>query len=1100
MATYQIPTPDPMKVAGNVAQNWANFKETFQDFSRATELNQKGNIIQVSALKSIMGPECKRILNQIMTPADQTTADAVLNQLEAHFQPTRNILYERFEFFKADQQPGETLDQYVVRLRHLASSCGFSATYQYQGPTVDDVVPPPETRHASYEDQMIRDRLVFGCLDKDARRRVFRETEITLQRAIDLIRVSEVSKEQLKKMGMDRELHAVRKKPFHKAETKTEKPKWKPSVQKTEPKTLRQCKFCNTAHYFSKAKCPAWGKTCSVCKTENHLPGSSVCKGAKKKVHTVMADDTPGDDDDYIYNMIHSSSSSQFVVSLNYHTTRGTEQQMTQLDTGATCSAMSYTTLCQILQTDDVKLGPPSGKITLYDSRYTIEPKGTYTLPVSMRDSTPHMVLFDIVPNAPWPIISGDTCTKLGWIKLTLPDSIHSMQKLSNTGAEKIIEEYADVFSDELGCIGTYHIDIDPSVTPVQHTPRKVPVALRGKVKDRLNELEQRGIIAKVTEPTDWISSSVIVDKPGKLRLCIDPNDLNRSIKRPKHQMKTLDDILPKLTKAKVFSVLDAKDGFHQVKLDTESSYLTTHWTVNGRYRYLVMPFGISSGPEEYARRQEEVLEGLEGVESIADDILVFGCGDTLEEAIDDHNGVLKDTCQRARERNLKLNKKKLRLCLTEVPFMGFLLTPEGVVPDPLKVEAIQDMPAPEDKKAVKRLLGTVQYLSKFVPQLSEVCEPLHRLTDKDTGWCWESSHQEAFETIKQLLSTAPTLRYYDVSEPVTVQTDASEHGLGAVLLQGGQPIAFASRTLTPTERNYAQIEKECLSIVFGCEKFSQYILGRQDVVVETDHKPLEPIFRKSLLSAPQRLQRMLLRLQRFSVTVTYKKGSEMYISDMLSRAALPRKEKCDTSIERNFEIFAMQLTQIDHRAHVRISDPKMVEIRTLSKEDPEMMTLKRVVLTGWPEQKSEVPANVAGYFNFRDEITVQDGILYKGDRVIIPRALRHETILKIHASHQGVEASIRKAREVLYWPGCSTDIKTACEECELCRQYDTQNTKEPMQSHKIPELPWQVVSQDLFTYQRKDYLLTIDHYSDFIEVDLLSDTTASTVFSTTFR
>jgi hypothetical protein len=200
--------------------------------------------------------------------------------------------------------------------------------------------------------------------------------------------------------------------------------------------------------------------------------------------------------------------------------------------------------------------------------------------------------------------------------------------------------------------------------------------------------------------------------------MCIDPKDLNKAIKRPKYPMTTLDDILPKLTKAKVFSVLDAKDGFHQVKLDTESSYLTTHWTVNGRYRYLRMPFGISSAPEEYQRRQHEIVEDLDGVANIADDILVFGCGDTVEEAIEDHNVVLRNMCQRARERNLKLNKKKLKLCLTEVPFMGFRLTQGGVVPDPAKVDAIQNMPAPEDKKGVKRLLGTVRGYSPVPGQI----------------------------------------------------------------------------------------------------------------------------------------------------------------------------------------------------------------------------------------------------------------------------------------------------------------------------------------------------------------------------------------------
>ena len=199
---------------------------------------------------------------------------------------------------------------------------------------------------------------------------------------------------------------------------------------------------------------------------------------------------------------------------------------------------------------------------------------------------------------------------------------------------------------------------------PVQHAPRRVPVPLKAKLKEKIEEMEQHGIIIKETEPTEWISSLVAVQKPEKLRVCIDPRDLNKAIKRPKYQMPTVDEVLPKLANAKVFTVLDAKDGFYQVKLDKESSLLTTFWTPFCRYRYLRMPQGISSAPEEYQRRQNEVLAELNGVEVIADDILRYGSEETVEEALSDHDGNLLNLLKRARSVNLNLNKKKLRLRL----------------------------------------------------------------------------------------------------------------------------------------------------------------------------------------------------------------------------------------------------------------------------------------------------------------------------------------------------------------------------------------------------------------------------------------------------
>ena len=179
-----------------------------------------------------------------------------------------------------------------------------------------------------------------------------------------------------------------------------------------------------------------------------------------------------------------------------------------------------------------------------------------------------------------------------------------------------------------------------------------------------------------------------------------------------------------------------------------------------------------------------------------------------------------------------------MKLKMTEVPYLGHLLTREGLRVDRKKVEAIEKMPEPGDAKAVQRLLGSVNYLAKFVPHLSDILEPLRRLMDKDTEWCWLHIHQEAFDRMKKALVSTPVLQYYDVKKPVSIQCDASDGGLGAGLLQDGLPVVYASRALTATERNYAQIEKELLAIVFACEKFDQYVYGREKVHVQSDHKP----------------------------------------------------------------------------------------------------------------------------------------------------------------------------------------------------------------------------------------------------------------------
>ena len=246
-------------------------------------------------------------------------------------------------------------------------------------------------------------------------------------------------------------------------------------------------------------------------------------------------------------------------------------------------------------------------------------------------------------------------------------------------------------------------------------------------------------------------------------------------------------------------------------------------------------------------------------------------------------------------------------------------------------------MPKPTTIQELMSLLGFINYLAKFLPQLAQVSQPLRDLTTKSAQFVWSSLHDRAFTEVKRLVSTHPVLKYYDTNKEVTLQCNASEKGLGATLLQSGQSVAFASRTLSMTERRYAQIEKECLAIVFGCQKFSQYITRRTKVTVESDHKPLISIFKKSLLEGPCRLQRMMLRLQRYNLDVTYKPGPQMYIADHLSRASMSDSGTPD----KEFQVFALELEGISPLNTVKISSERLAQLQKATEQDPVMQTLR---------------------------------------------------------------------------------------------------------------------------------------------------------------
>ena len=228
--------------------------------------------------------------------------------------------------------------------------------------------------------------------------------------------------------------------------------------------------------------------------------------------------------------------------------------------------------------------------------------------------------------------------------------------------------------------------------------------------------------------------------KNGSVRICLDPRNLNKAIFREHYPMKTIEEITAELSEAKVFSTLDASSGFWHIKLDGESSALTTFNTSFGRYRFLRLPFGISSAPEVFQRKMTESFEDIEGVGVIFDDILIWG----KDEA--EHNARLRSALQRAREINLKLNAEKSQIFTSEVPYMGHLITHNGVKPDPSNVKAITEIRVPQDKKELQRFIGMINYLGKFIPNMSTINQPLRELLQQDVHWHWTERHQKALK------------------------------------------------------------------------------------------------------------------------------------------------------------------------------------------------------------------------------------------------------------------------------------------------------------------------------------------------------------------
>ena len=332
-----------------------------------------------------------------------------------------------------------------------------------------------------------------------------------------------------------------------------------------------------------------------------------------------------------------------------------------------------------------------------------------------------------------------------------------------------------------------------------------------------------------VQEATPWINSFVLVkgnDQQGKpkLRICLDPTNLNKATVHEPYHFKTPKDISHLLANATVLTVLDCKKGYWHQELDEASSYLTTFNTEYGRYRYTVMPFGATVTGDVFQRKLDQCFGHLLNVIVIAYVIMRVGKQPNHK----DHDTALTKLLNTARECNVHLNYDKLQYKQMEVDFFGKMYTVHGWKPSQSKVKAIQEMPPPQCKKQVQSLIGMVNYLSKFSAWLSELAKPIYELSKEKVLLNWGPEHDEAFWLIKKEITSAPILAYYNPNKPTTLQTDTSCKGLGACLLQNEKPIYFASKALTEMQKGYVTIELESLAVTWAMEKFHHFLYGNE--------------------------------------------------------------------------------------------------------------------------------------------------------------------------------------------------------------------------------------------------------------------------------
>lgn len=711
-----------------------------------------------------------------------------------------------------------------------------------------------------------------------------------------------------------------------------------------------------------------------------------------------------------------------------------------------------------------------------------------------------------------------------------------------------LLYSYDSMFTDRPGCADSVRHRIDTGEAPAWKChPRPVSLAKRKAIDAALDEMIDTGVVRSSESP--WGFPVVLVPKKdGSSRLCVDYRKLNEVTRKDAYPFQSIDSIISNLGGARYFTTLDASRGYLQVRMEPGDEEKTAFVCHRGLFEFTRMPFGLAGAPMTFQRLMDNVLGNARWSHAMAylDDIVVYS--DTFE----DHLRHLKDVLEKLRAAGITLNPNKAQIAETRISLLGFVIDDGRVAPCPEKLQSILEYPRPSDVSSLRRYLGLMNFYRHFIPGCAALQAPLTRLLRKSERWSWGPEQEAAFIRLSNALVDTANLRLPDLNRPFVIQTDASNLGLGAVLLQEHEaelrPVAFASRSLTPAEVNYSTTEKECLAIIFALSKFDMFVDGTT-FVVETDHMAL--VWLQRLREPSGRLARWALTLQRYTYVVRYRKGSSNVVADALSRAPVscPNPPASDAPAQhvaplapREAESQSQKEAIPPHSSDEIVNHLNLIssvgiafsreELLKAQQGDPlcrEMIDELKKELDSAESDGAAVGRIAAGNAVENAEhretagiavgaldsyLLDADGLLLRyipsendtnAFKVVVPRSLKgalmrfyHDTPLAGHASGP---KTYFKLCHFATWLGMKRDVLQYARSCHLCQSLKPRGGKppgllQPVQSQQS----WSLVACDLvgpFPKSPKghQYLLVVtDHFSKWVELFPLRKLTARAV------
>jgi len=715
----------------------------------------------------------------------------------------------------------------------------------------------------------------------------------------------------------------------------------------------------------------------------------------------------------------------------------------------------------------------------------------------------------------------------------------------------RIIRKFADIFSkgdEDLGHSTAiqHRIDMENDF-PFKQRHRRIPPAMYDEVHSHLQQLLSAGVIRQSHSP--WASNVVLVRKPdGKLRMCVDYRQLNNRTLKDSYALPRVEELLDCLGGMKYFSVLDMKSGYHQVEL-FEQHKQRTAFTVGplGFYEYNRMPFGLCNAPATYQRLMEECLKGLHLKICLIylDDLIIFS--KTYEE----HLERLELVFQRLRECGLKLSPKKCKFFKHRVKYVGYIVSEQGIEADPEKISKIRDWPTPTSPEEIRKFLGFAGYYRKFVKDFSKIARPLSELmpktnskktrsrqnkqTKQEVQWTWGSSQEGAFQELKKRLTSPPVLGYVDYSQPFELHVDASTQGLGAVLYQQNdgrqQVLAYASRGLNKSERNYSAHKLEFLCLKWAItEKFHDYLYG-QEFTVLTDNNPLTYVLTSAKLDATG--HRWLAALSTYNFSISYRPGKSNIDADILSRLPpKPDREPGCISLESIGAICNMtSMTNLVESVSIssEIAAEQDVDVtdqdcelnardwRRAQARDPTLNSIMTHLRNGTKPRSNEFTGNLemTGLIKNFNSFKLSRGVLRRitsvdgetHEQLVLPTRCRQSVLRCLHdqVGHPGRDRTHSLIKERFFWPGMTKDIENHVKNCERClRRKSPTTVKAPLVSIKTTQ-PLELVCMDFLTLEpskggQQHILVVTDHFTRYAQAYPTKNMTARTTAEVFFK